>query len=309
MRINIPWRKSKSELANREDPAQIFQRSLLEAGRQLRERREQCGMSLRDLAQETRITTPVLEAIERGWVTRLPEPAYLCSMLPLLEQHLDLVPGSLSGAMPERNSKNQPSSNRNLSRFTPGSIDVFTTWQGSVIYAVVMFSSLLALNNQQKHLAALNSQTLGPITVSPESLGDQQAPKRDNPALAGLRPLKKAQERSPEEWLSSTLTKHQSQGGIGLLEINLSKPRMLKITSAGENRTNLREAQGTLTLQLIAPLQLEIKPPPSLGDRVIWRGQLHAHEPGKPGIYRFADALSKSAADSNERPQTAPLSP
>ena len=63
MRLNLPWQKSKSEVETRQDPQQIFQSSLLEAGRQLRERREQFGMSLRDLAEETRITTPVLEAL------------------------------------------------------------------------------------------------------------------------------------------------------------------------------------------------------------------------------------------------------
>ena len=266
-------------------------------------------MSLRDLAEETRITTPVLEAIERGWVKRLPEPAYLCSMLPLLEQHLELAPGSLNGAMPERNARNQTHSNRGLTRFTPGSIDVFTTWQGSVIYAVVMLSSLLALNHQQKHLAALNSQTLSPITVSLESLADQHASETANPALDGLRPLEEAQKRSPEQWLNASLIQHQAQGEIGLLEINLSQPRMLKINSAGKDLTNLREAQGTLTLQLRPPLLLEIKPPAAPEDSVIWKGQAHTHEPNHPGIYRLADAVSKPAADSSERPQTAPLSP
>ena len=309
MRLNLPWQKSRSEVETRQDPQQIFQSSLLEAGRQLRERREQCGMSLRDLAEETRITTPVLEAIERGWVKRLPEPAYLCSMLPLLEQHLELAPGSLNGAMPERNARNQTHSNRGLTRFTPGSIDVFTTWQGSVIYAVVMLSSLLALNHQQKHLAEINSQTLSPITVSLESLDDQHASETANPALDGLRPLEEARKRSPEQWLNATLIQHQAQDEMGLLEINLSQPRMLKINSAGKDLTNLREAQGTLTLQLRPPLLLEIKPPAAPEDSVIWKGQAHTPEPNHPGIYRLADAVSKPAADSSERPQTAPLSP
>ena len=65
-----------------------FHNMLIEAGRALRERREQCGMTLRDLEYQTRITTAVLEAIEQGWIERLPESAYLSSMLPLLEQQL-----------------------------------------------------------------------------------------------------------------------------------------------------------------------------------------------------------------------------
>ena len=172
-----------------------------------------------------------------------------------------------------------------------------------------MLSSLLALNHQQKHLAALNSQTLSPITVSLESLADQHASEIANPALDGLRPLEEAQKRSPEQWLNASLIQHQAQGEIGLLEINLSQPRMLKINSAGKDLTNLREAQGTLTLQLRPPLLLEIKPPAAPEDSVIWKGQAHTHEPNHPGIYRLADAVSKPAADSSERPQTAPLSP
>ena len=60
----------------------------------MREHREQRGLSLRDLSREVRITTPVLEALERGWSDRLPEPAYLVAMLHRLEQYLDLEPES-----------------------------------------------------------------------------------------------------------------------------------------------------------------------------------------------------------------------
>ena len=52
----------------------------------MKQRREAEGLTLRELAQETRITTPVIEALERGWSDRLPERAYLASMLPQLER-------------------------------------------------------------------------------------------------------------------------------------------------------------------------------------------------------------------------------
>ena len=73
---------------------------LLAAGRELRLRREARGLTLRDLALETRISTPVLEALERGWRDRLPEAAYLRTMLPLIERHLELEPGSLELLLP-----------------------------------------------------------------------------------------------------------------------------------------------------------------------------------------------------------------
>ena len=41
----------------------------------MKQRREAGGLTLRELALETRITTPVIEALERGWSDRLPEGA------------------------------------------------------------------------------------------------------------------------------------------------------------------------------------------------------------------------------------------
>ena len=58
-------------------------------------RQEAEGLILLELALETRITTPVIEALERGWSDCLPERAYLASMLPQLEPRLELTPGVL----------------------------------------------------------------------------------------------------------------------------------------------------------------------------------------------------------------------
>ena len=74
----------------------------LEVGRRLRGAREAHGLSLRQLAQETRISITVLEALEKGWRDRLPEPAYMRTMLSLLEQHLALEQGCLEAALPPR---------------------------------------------------------------------------------------------------------------------------------------------------------------------------------------------------------------
>ena len=50
-------------------------------------------------------------------------------------------------------------------RFTLGSIDVFTTWQGSVVSTVRIGLSLLMINRRQQNLALLNSQSLEPVLV------------------------------------------------------------------------------------------------------------------------------------------------
>ncbi|MFL0777831.1 MAG: helix-turn-helix domain-containing protein [Prochlorococcus sp.] len=294
LKLKLPWRRSKSELAKNANQKQLFQNSLLEAGCTLRKRREELGISLRDLARETLITTAVLEAIERGWVERLPEAAYLCTMLLKLEEQLKLPAGSLNGALAESKNNDQAQSKSGLSRFTPGSIDVFTTWQGSIIYAVVMLSSLFALNLQQKRLAELNSQTLVPITANTQSIDNQEGETINDPALVGLRPLQAAKRRSNKQWLYSQLNQ-QMQSPTGLLEINLSQPKTLKINSGNDAKTHLTATKGLLRLELTLPLILEIKPPLGQHERVLWNGK---PQEGKRGLYKIMDTSKRSIKSS-----------
>ena len=92
------WRRRSLEQGQLQPPAVD---PLIAAGLHLRQQREAQGLSLRDLARDTRISTPVLEALERGWRDRLPEPAYLRTMLPLIERQLQLRPGCLDPLLPE----------------------------------------------------------------------------------------------------------------------------------------------------------------------------------------------------------------
>ena len=146
---------------------------LLVAGQMLREARERRGMGLRQLAQETRISTPVLEALERGWRDRLPESAYLRTMLPLIERHLNLEPASLQKLLPSDPLPGQRLRKRNLlGRFTPGSIDVFTTWQGTLVYGLLTLGLIYALNLQQQRLANAGWRAVAPLPASPEPRED-----------------------------------------------------------------------------------------------------------------------------------------
>ena len=151
---------------------------LLHAGQRLQQARLSRGLGLRQLADETRISTPVLEALERGWRERLPEAAYLRTMLPLLEEHLALQPGSLRQALPAERPRARAAGRgrEGLWRFRPGAIDLFNSWQGSLLYGLLMGALLLALNRQQLLLAQrglLNVEPLPPeaIPVNPVVVG------------------------------------------------------------------------------------------------------------------------------------------
>lgn len=146
---------------------------LLAAGRQLRQRREERGLSLRQLALDTRISAAVLEALERGWSDRLPEATYLRTMLPLIERHLELEPASLQKLLPREPLPGQRLHQSSLlRRFTPGSIDVFTTWQGTLLYGLLTLGLIYALNLQQQRLANAGWRAVAPLPASPEPRED-----------------------------------------------------------------------------------------------------------------------------------------
>ncbi|MFU8886661.1 MAG: helix-turn-helix domain-containing protein [Cyanobacteriota bacterium] len=171
------WRRGGQVAA--ETPLQPPTDPLLAAGLRLRQAREQRQLSLRQLAMQTRISTAVLEALERGWRDRLPEPTYLRTMLPLIERHLELDAGSLDPVLPREQQRGQRAQQAGLlRRFTPGSIDVFTTWQGTVLYGVLILGLIYGLNLQQQRLARAGLLAVGPLpspASEPASFSSQPA--------------------------------------------------------------------------------------------------------------------------------------
>lgn len=297
------WRRSRSTSVDVSDDLSR-DATLRELGQMLKQRRETEGLSLRELAQETRITTPVIEALERGWSDRLPERAYLASMLLQLERRLALTPGVLQPVLPPAVIR-QRQGNLNQRRFTLGSIDVFTTWQGSVVYAALIALSLLTINRQQQNLALRNSQSLEPVRADLAALDQTAALPSGDPQLDTLRPLDRARTRRPQDWLNAVGGLPVS--GPGVLTFQLSQPRQLALTSGGGDRLQLQLQAGSATLQLLAPVQVVIKPPPEEVDQLLWNGQALMAEANRPGTYRV-DA-TRAAAPAPLRPQTAPRSP
>lgn len=162
------WQQSRHPAAATGSGGEPLADPLLTAGRLLREARERRGLGLRQLAQQTRISTPVLEALERGWRDRLPESTYLRTMLPLIERHLELEPASLQKLLPSEPLPGQKLRKGNLlRRFTPGSIDVFTTWQGTLVYGLLTLGLIYALNLQQQRLAGAGWLAVAPLPAAP----------------------------------------------------------------------------------------------------------------------------------------------
>ena len=306
MRLTFPrpWRRRSRSSQEVAPDGLTRDEQLRELGQMLMQRREAEGLTLRQLAQETRITTPVIEALERGWSDRLPERAYLASMLPQLERRLALTPGVLQPVLPPAVIR-QRQVNLTQRRITLGSIDVFTTWQGSVVYAVLIGISLLMINRQQQNLALRNSQSLEPVRADLSGLDQATSLPSNDPDLKALRPLDLARQRQPLDWLNAAGGPPLSRPGV--LSIKLTQPRQLELASGGGDRLQVQLEAGTATLQLLAPVQMVIKPPPEKADQLLWNGQVLTADKTRPGTYRVE--ATRAAAPAPLRPQTAPRSP
>ena len=282
---------------------------LLSMGRRLRQEREARGLNLRQMALETRISTPVLEALERGWRDRLPEAAYLRTMLPLIEQRLELPAGCLDLALPPQHQ--QPGQRGPgggfLKRFTPGSIDVFSTWQGGLLYGGLCLGLIYALNLQQRQLAAANLLSLKPIAPLPAA--EQAKPANPGTPLLSaypeLRPLQQASRGMGRSAWSKINTPAAAQSQNGVLELNLSQASSIDLQSESGQRSQLNGAKGQLVWQLGMPLQLSITPAPKAGE-VLWNGAPLPSTNQQPGRFRLPQAKAQplSAGGAERSPQT-----
>jgi transcriptional regulator with XRE-family HTH domain len=257
------------------------------AGERLRQAREAQGLNLRQLALATRISSPVIEALERGWRDRLPEATYLRTMLPLLEAQLGLPAGCLDGALPSRDPQPADRSRRLVLRFTPGSIDVFTTWQGTWLYAGLCLALLYGVNLQQQQLASAGLLALHPvpplppIDQKPKASGAKAQLERDYP---NLRPLDLAAKGQALRLLSASPAS-QVPSETGQLLIRLDQPSAVSLQDSKGLRTNLQAGKGELVLPLTSPFRLNIDPPPKGAFAVEWNGALLAPLKGKPNQF------------------------
>ncbi len=164
MDFNLSFKKKSSDLSLFKDIPN-HDTDFLKAIDLFKSQREECGLTLEDLARMTKISRNVLVAIENGWKKYLPEKTYLTSMIKKLETEMNLERGSLDGLLTHKITV------KNLSRFRFININFLTSWVGSLIYLILMFLSILALNSQQQYLLKINSLSTEPLFQENNSLG------------------------------------------------------------------------------------------------------------------------------------------
>ena len=287
-RLRLPLAApGKAETASR---APLELDPLQEAGRQLRQAREARGLGLRQLAQETRISTAVLEALERGWRDRLPEPTYLRTMIPLLERHLAMPAGSLQPVVPSnpRRLHGGPGGESRLRRFTPGSIDVFTSWQATLLYALLILGLIHLLNLQQFHLASRGLLSTHPLPPLKDPAAAAAAASRADAelleAFPDLRPISQAASGQGLRLLRKEARTSAPDLSLGMLNLSSPTPTRVEIRSSRSGTTTLNGVDGELALPVLPPFRLTLSPE-SPGAVVRWRGARLAPLSGGGGSY------------------------
>ena len=218
-------RGSGAGLLDPTDPLQVI-------GQQLQQRREEKDLTMRQLALDTRVSTPVIEALEKGWGERLPEPAFLGTIIQKLADRLDLdaaeLNRALTEALPERDGGRRRRDGP-MARFTLSSIELFSTWQGTIAYAVLVGGLLYGLNLHHRQMLLAQVTSLQPIppavsTTTPAS--DQK--KSDDLGANGrllqlhpeLRPLDQPQPESLQR-LKISATEASTPPSTGTIELKL----------------------------------------------------------------------------------------
>lgn len=258
------------------------------AAQVLHDARDAKGLRLRDLAQRTRISIAVLEALEGGWKDRLPEATYLRTMLPLLEHELDLPSGSLEAVLPaaSREARGRPA-RQGLSEavFSPFTIHFLTRWQGTVLYALLTLGLLYAVNLQQQRLAALGGLATSPIPLAVSGPGESLDAGRTVPgrpaahnakALAPLAAELLPLSRAAAGQAMGLLARESQRGGadmsLGVLRMTLEQPTRVDLRSPRGGEWRLERLQGDLSLPVLPPFQLRLSPAPGPA-AVRWRGK------------------------------------
>ena len=296
----LPWRRF-NPVVSVNTPELEHQIILEQLGRSIKSRRESLGLTIRELAVETRITTPVLESLERAWVSRLPERAYLYSILKQVEQKLSFPVGTLDPYLPQV-SDDEIASRRKVSRITLGSIDVFTTWQGSLLYVVCISTSLFLLNRYFYENPQFLQRPMVPVSLSIQSRGPSASNRRNkSSSQLGLSPLNQA------------LAKLEPSAGsadapsLGILAFDLPSRRQLQVIVEGNQLLRLPLAQGPHSLEVAFPMDFRFEPAINDATLFYWNGQLIQPNIDESGVLTVRSGPFEEPAES--RPQTPPRSP
>jgi hypothetical protein len=250
----------------------------------------------------------VLEALERGWRDRLPEPTYLRTMIPLLERHLAMPAGSLQPVLPTNPKRlhEGPGGEGRLLRFTPGSIDVFTSWQATLLYALLILGLIHLLNLQQFQLASRGLLSTHPVLpLKDPAAAAARANAELLEAFPDLRPISQAASGQGLRRLRKEVHTSGPDLSLGILTLTTPSPTRVEIRSSRGGNTTLGSVEGELDLPVLPPFRLTLSSHPQ-GGVVRWRGAVLPPLSGEGGTYAVPPPQAPPASGEGRSPAPPP---
>ncbi len=274
--------KNKVFIAN-----EIYQQT----GKQLKEERERQGISRNQLSIKTKITPAIIESIEEGWIDKLPEEAYLISMLEKIEDQLRLNKGTLDCFVrinsPHR--KDGSSTKIDLSN-----IDILTTWKGNIIYVVVLAISIYALNYSQRKIAISSMESINPIAPNSNSLTKSSSKPKIESSITRLKEIEGIEPYSIRIKFINFLERLVPFVKEGVLEVRTTDPVTISIDSAANKRIMIYKLKGSIEFKLIPPIKLEADLETTDKFEIYWRGKKYSPKNIDTGIYLIRDKKSNN---------------
>jgi hypothetical protein len=198
-----------------------------------------------------------------------------------------------------------PGGESRLRRFTPGSIDVFTSWQATLLYALLILGLIHLLNLQQFHLASRGLLSTHPLSPLKDPAAAAAAAGRADAellkAFPDLRPISQAASGQGLRLLRKDARSGGPDLSLGILNLSTPTPTRVEIRSSRSGTTTLNGVEGELALPVLPPFRLTLSPEPQ-GAAVRWRGTLLTPLAGAGGTYAVPTTQAPPASSEEQPP-------
>ncbi len=263
MKLNFLFRKYFSEIINDEDSNIIDEYTLIDAGMIVKNRRKELGIDRFNLSSKTLISPYILEAIENGWINKLPEKAYLSSMLDILEKELDLPKNSLLKFL-----KKDELNKRKKRNDLIANLDIFYTWKGNLIYILIMAISLFSLNYLNRK--SLIIEGISMLNSNKNNLSIEKA-KGPESSTSGFFDFVNILQKKKPKWI----------------EMKIKNPVNLSIQDNKNQQIEVKDIKGNIRFKITAPIVIRTTPALAVEDLIKWGGQNYIPKKNNNGVYRF----------------------
>ena len=270
MKLFLNLKRQFASIVNDKEDSKDTNDSLIEIGLIVKKKREEMLLNRFDLAQKTRISPAVIEAIENNWIEKLPERAYLGSMVKILEKELKIPKNKLMIMLESKNS----GTNSTIRQYVPN-IDLFYTWRGSLVYLIFMFSTLFFLNYSHERFIQIDGVTLLGINHDPKEFKGNYL-QEDTKINATKR-----KNKFNQIFNFFKLRKYK------WVEIKTKNPVDIYIRSNSGQEMELNKAKGTIKIKLKSPITIRTNPSLNDNDSIIWAGKEFIPQEGNNGVYKF----------------------